>query len=156
MGRKCLALISVRSRALVAFVCTSLVVPAVAFIVASVLVSAIFDDVFPVMAIGFVMVDHLAVVAEFVLLTVGVELPRPASASKSLAGAVAGIVAGAVVAGVYGKGTVKGGSVDIGTIEILLVFFTLTTLEAMHYFGASLVVGEPKAVANFRGMSQPK
>jgi hypothetical protein len=89
MSRKSSALISVRSRAPTASVCTFLVVPAIAFAVASIFVSAVFYVIFLVIAIGFVMVDHLAVVAVFVLLTVGVELPRPASASKGLARAVA-------------------------------------------------------------------
>jgi hypothetical protein len=132
MSRKSFALISVRSRAPTVSICTSFVVPDVAFAVASVLVSAVFYVIFLVTANGFVMVDHLAVVAEFVLLTVGAKLPRPTFASKGLAGAVAGIVAG--------------GSVGVGAIEILLVFFTLTTFKAMHVFGASGVIREPNAV----------
>jgi hypothetical protein len=114
MGRKCFALISVRSCIPTASVCTSLVVPAVAFAVVSVLAYAVSDVVFPVTAIGFVIVAigfvmvhyHPAVSAEFVQLTVGVELPRLVCSSEGLAIVVAEIVAGAVVTDDYGRRTV--------------------------------------------------
>jgi hypothetical protein len=103
MGHKCFALVSVGIPVL-ASVSTSLVVPIVDAIYAVYAIYAISDVVSPVMAIGFVMAAtgfmmvhyQPAGTAEFALLTFGIELPRPVSTSKDLAGVVVEIVVGAV------------------------------------------------------------